>query len=116
MPSLSLGTTFQFAASHFLTKYHGKCENLHGHNYKLIIIIKDDIKDDDMVMDFKKIKEIVNKAVIDRLDHAHLNDIMENPSAERISVWIWENLKDKLPLAKTILYETEDYYCEYEGE
>ncbi|MFH1533586.1 MAG: 6-carboxytetrahydropterin synthase QueD [Nitrospirota bacterium] len=111
-----LNVKFDFAASHFLTKYHGKCENLHGHNYKLIVAIKDDVKDDGMVIDYKEIKEIVNSHVIDHLDHKHLNDIIENPSSENILVWMWEKLKDKLPLTKLTLYETENYFCEYEGE
>ncbi len=116
MPKLKLSATFTFAASHFLTKYHGKCENLHGHNYKLIVTIEDEIKENDMVMDFKILKKIVEEKVIDKLDHTHLNDILENPSAERIVLWIWDNLKKELPLKILKLYETEDYYCEYEGK
>lgn len=115
MPKLKLSTTFRFSASHFLTKYHGKCENLHGHNYKLIVTIEDKLKDNDMVLDFKKIKEIIEKTVIDKLDHSHLNEIFENPSAEIILIWIWNELKNKLPLKKITLYETDDYFCEYEG-
>ncbi len=110
-----LNRSFEFAASHFLTKYHGKCENLHGHNYKLIVSIEGDKKEDDMVMDFKIIKDIVKKKVLEKLDHAHLNDLMDNPSAENICRYIWDNLVDDLPLKKIILYETESCSCEYEG-
>lgn len=111
-----LNVKFDFAASHFLTKYHGKCENLHGHNYKLVVTIKDEIKDDGMVIDYKEIKEIVNKNIIDHLDHKHLNDIIENPSSENVLIWIWDKISSKLPLTKLTLYETENYSCEYEGE
>ena len=112
---MDLSCTFQFAASHFLTKYHGKCENLHGHNYKIIVTIRGEIQQDGMVMDFKIIKQKVNEKVIDILDHSHLNDTMENPSAENLAIWIWEKLKNDLPLTKIGVYETEDYYCEYDG-
>ena len=116
MPNLSLNCTFRFAASHFLTKYHGKCENLHGHNYKVIVTIEGPIKEDGMVQDFKGVKTIVNKKVIDKIDHTHLNDLLDNPSAENLAVWIWDEVKDELPLLKKItVYETEDYSCEYSG-
>ncbi|NIA01942.1 MAG: 6-carboxytetrahydropterin synthase QueD [Nitrospirae bacterium] len=111
-----LNVKFDFAASHFLTKYHGKCENLHGHNYKLIVTIEDIVKDDGMVIDYKEIKKTVNENVIDLVDHKHLNDIIENPSSENILIWMWEKLKEKLPLIKLTLYETENYFCEYEGK
>lgn len=113
---MELSCTFQFAASHFLTKYHGKCENLHGHNYKVIITITGEVQEDGMVMDFKLIKESVNKNVIDPLDHTHLNDTIENPSAENLAIWIWDKLKNELPLSKIVIYETEDYFCEYYGK
>lgn len=113
---MQLSCTFHFAASHFLTKYHGKCENLHGHNYKLIITIEGEVQEDGMVMDFKIIKEKVNKHVVDVLDHTHLNDRLPNPSAENLAVWIWDKLKDEIPLKKVAVYETDDYVAEYAGE
>lgn len=112
---MQLSCAFEFAASHFLTKYHGKCENLHGHNYKIIVTIEGEVKEDGMVMDFKIIKQKVNEKVLDKLDHTHLNDTMENPSAENLSVWIWDQLKAELPLKKIAIYETNDYCCEYNG-
>lgn len=116
MPNLELSCNFHFAASHFLTNYHGKCENLHGHNYKLTVTIKGEMKDDGMVLDYKEIKKIVNKKVVDFLDHTHLNDLLENPSSEHLIIWIWNKLKNKLPLKRIRLYETDNYYCDYEGE
>jgi len=115
MHKFKLNVKFDFASSHFLTKYHGQCEELHGHNYKLIVQIEDDIKKDGMVIDYKIIKKIVNEEVIYKLDHKHLNDILENPSTENLLIWIWDKIKNKLPLKKLTLYETENYYAEYEG-
>jgi 6-pyruvoyltetrahydropterin/6-carboxytetrahydropterin synthase len=116
MPLLELNVTFNFSSSHFLTEYHGKCETLHGHNYKLIVTIKGPIKNDGLVMDYKIIKETVNEKVIEKLDHKHLNDIVENPSSENIVLWVWNKLKNDLPLKKLRLFETENYYCDYEGK
>lgn len=114
---MELSCTFRFAASHFLTKYHGKCENLHGHNYKIIVTIEGPVKEDGMVLDFKEIKTIVKSQVIDKVDHTHLNDLLENPSAENLAVWIWQELKEPLPQLKKIeVYETDDYKCTYEGK
>jgi len=113
---MELSCTFHFAASHFLTKYQGKCENLHGHNYKIIITIEGDLKDDGMVIDFKIIKDIVKEKVIDILDHTHLNDTIDNPSAENLAVWIWAKIKDDLPLKNITIYETDNYSCTYEGK
>lgn len=116
MAQMELSCTFRFAASHFLTKYHGKCENLHGHNYKIIVTIFGDVRSDGMVMDFKIIKDIVKSEVISKLDHNHLNDIIDNPSAENLAIWIWDKIADKLPLRKIAVYETADYLAEYYGE
>lgn len=116
MPKAALSVKLDFSASHFLTKYHGKCEKLHGHNYKLIVTIEDEIKKENMVIDFKEIKKITENKIIEKLDHSHLNDTFENPTLETLAIWIWNSLKNNLPLKKITLYETENYYCEYEGK
>ena len=113
---MQLSTIFNFSASHFLTKYHGKCENLHGHNYKLIVTVEGKVGKDGMVIDYKEIKKTVNDLVIDKIDHTHLNDLMDNPSSEHLVLWIWKALKDELPLKNIRLYETENYYCDYDGK
>lgn len=115
MPNLTLDVTFRFAASHFLTKYHGKCENLHGHNYKIIISIHGPLQDDGMVLDFKIIKKIVKEKLIKKLDHTHLNDTLENPSAENLAIWMWKEIEKEIPLKEISVYETEDYCARYSG-
>ncbi len=116
MPKLEISATFKLAASHFLPNYRGECEKMHGHNYKIIVTIEGEIKEDGMVMDFKELKKIVKTHAIDKLDHTHLNDTLENPSAENIAVWIWEKLKPELPGLKNVkIFETDDYYCSYNG-
>lgn len=92
----------EFAAAHFLQDYHGKCENLHGHNYKVYVHVRGrELDDGGMLIDFTFLKAAL-KEVIDKIDHTNLNDIVEfyqNPSAERIAMYIYKNLvaslKDK---------------------
>lgn len=96
---------FYFDAAHYIPNYKGKCEKLHGHTYKLEVVIEDGIKTDGMVLDFAKIKEIVETTVIEKLDHRALNELFENPTAEHILEWIAARLTDKLPLYSLRLWE-----------
>ena len=84
-----------FAAAHFLRDYNGKCENLHGHNYKVYAHVKGTcLNEGGMLLDFSKLKTSLKK-VCSILDHTNLNDIAffnQNPSAERIAVFIYENI------------------------
>ena len=103
---------FYIDASHFLPDYDGKCENLHGHTYKLEVVVGGRIRKDGMVLDFGRIKEIVEAEVIEELDHKLLNEIIENPTAENIVEWIWKRLKKKLPLYSIKLWEGEGKWAE----
>jgi 6-pyruvoyltetrahydropterin/6-carboxytetrahydropterin synthase len=78
-----------FAAGHALRNYKGKCENVHGHNFKVRVIIEGERLDDaGMLVDFIDVKTAM-RAVIERLDHQFLNEIspfdIKNPSAENIA-------------------------------
>ena len=96
---------FYFDAAHYIPNYKGKCEKLHGHTYRLEIVIEGGVKKDGMVVDFAKVKEIVGASVIEKLDHQALNELFENPTAEHIINWIAEQLKGKLPLYSIKLWE-----------
>lgn len=85
---------FTFDAAHFLTDYYGKCERLHGHTYTLEITLEGKVQTNGLMIDFVVLKKIVQKHVLVKLDHQLLNDVIENPSAERVAIWIWEQLKD----------------------
>ncbi len=84
-----------FAAAHFLRDYHGKCENLHGHNYKVFVHVRGELLNEGgMLLDFSQLKKSLKK-VLAGLDHTNLNDIAyfeQNPSAERIALYIYNNL------------------------
>ena len=96
---------FDFDAAHFLTNYYGKCERLHGHTYKLAVTLEGKVQKNGLVIDFVVLKRIVKKYVLDKLDHYCLNDIIKNPSAERVVVWIWDQLQD---LQKILKEEMDD--------
>jgi 6-pyruvoyltetrahydropterin/6-carboxytetrahydropterin synthase len=85
-----------FAAGHALRGYHGKCENIHGHNYKVRITLAGEVLDETgMLVDFKEVKVAIN-GVIERLDHQFLNDLepfnQANPSAENIARYFYREV------------------------
>ena len=100
-------------------------DNFHGHNYDLIVKVKGEIDSDTgYVMDMKILQNLIDKYIIDRFDHKNLNlDVEEfkdlNPTAENISVIIWnilrEQISEKFEL-QVVLFETERNFVEYSGE
>lgn len=88
-----------FAAAHFLKDYNGKCENLHGHNYKVFVHVKGtELNEGGMLLDFSLLKKVL-KSVCKELDHTNLNDMeifMNNPSAERIAMYIFNQIIVKM--------------------
>jgi 6-pyruvoyltetrahydropterin/6-carboxytetrahydropterin synthase len=114
---MRLQVEFQFAAAHRLPYYDGPCFRMHGHNYKLLVQIEGqpDPKSG-MVIDFVELQGIVQKAVLERCDHHTLNDLMDNPTAENLVVWMWNELKTALPgLAELQLFETDELSVSYRG-
>lgn len=99
---------FEFQASHRLPRHPGKCRNLHGHTYFLEVWCEGPVDPDSgMVLDFGDVKRVVNDRVLDLLDHSHLNDRLENPTAENIAEWIWQQLAaSTLGVTEVRLYET----------
>jgi 6-pyruvoyltetrahydropterin/6-carboxytetrahydropterin synthase len=106
---------------------YGPCNNPlgHGHNYILEVTVcgePDPITG--MVIDLKTLKAVIQKEVIDLVDHKHLNlevDFLRNmtPTAENIAVGIWRLLENQIPGARLYqvrLYETERNMVEYRGE
>jgi 6-pyruvoyltetrahydropterin/6-carboxytetrahydropterin synthase len=96
---------FTFDAAHRLTQYHGKCEALHGHTYRLAVILKGVPDSEGMVLDFVELKKIVKEKVLSRLDHAYLNDLFEQPTAEYIARWVWGELEEPLGRSNCALWE-----------
>jgi len=106
---------FTFDSAHKLEWHPGKCKNLHGHTYRLQVTLEEELNENGIVMDFGDLKDIVKDEVLNKLDHSFLNDTIENPTAENIVMWIWNQLKPKLPLLNKItLYETPTSWASYE--
>jgi 6-pyruvoyltetrahydropterin/6-carboxytetrahydropterin synthase len=112
---------FSFDSAHFLpnvTDGH-KCKEIHGHTYKLTVFLEGDLVDDlDWVVDFAEVKRAI-KPIIDSIDHKLLNDIegLENPTCEKIAVWLWDKIKPQLPqLSRIELNETLTSGCIYGGD
>ena len=113
---VELSRSFSFEASHELTWYNGKCKNLHGHSYKLLVTIEGPLNENGILIDFHELKTIVKEEVIEKLDHVYLNDIITNPTAENTIIWIWKKLINKIPLKELTLWETEKSFVKYSGK
>lgn len=107
---------FTFDSAHKLNWEEGKCKYLHGHTYKLQVTVKGKLNKQGIVINFTELKEFVKRRVIEKLDHKYLNEIIKNPTAENIAVWIWNKLKGKLNLYKIKLWETPTCFVTYRGE
>ncbi|NDI36433.1 6-carboxytetrahydropterin synthase QueD [Chengkuizengella sediminis] len=89
---------FTFDSAHHLHCYEGKCQSLHGHTYRLQVIMLGETDERGIVIDFADIKKITKEKVIDTLDHKYLNDVLPsmNTTAENMVVWIYEQIKEAL--------------------
>ncbi len=109
---LTLIVKSHFDASHLIPNYPGNCSHLHGHRWNITAKIK--IKKLDSLgigIDFKIIKSILK----DNLpDHSHLNIILEKPTAENLSKYLFDKLKKKIPnLISLIVWESPECGVEY---
>lgn len=102
----------EFSSAHNLRNYKGKCETLHGHNWKIEVLLGSNaLNSQGMVMDFKILKDKL-KEVLSSLDHKYLNDIpyfkKENPTSENIARFIHERLsRDINQKMKVSVWETD---------
>ena len=112
-----------FSAAHYLKNYEGPCENLHGHNRKVELLVEgSQLNNLDILIDFKILKSIL-KETLDELDHKLLNEIPYfknvNPSSERLAEYIFKKIKDKLSQYSNIkvkevtVYETDKVSATY---
>ncbi len=100
----SLKVEGNFSSAHNLRGYKGKCESLHGHNWRVEIIVKSgNLNNIGMVLDFKYLKQKLN-AVLEEMDHKYLNKLSYfkkmngvNPTSENIAEYIYKKLKKKIP-------------------
>ena len=144
MAKLRITKEFRFEGAHALMNYNGKCKNIHGHSYILYVTVVGEAKtdpngpDNGMVIDFKLLKDIVNKNVIDKFDHAlvleegtplsnelsteYTNVYLTNfrPTTENLICFFAQAIKENLPqginLYSLKLHETASSYIEWFAE
>lgn len=137
MPRVRVTRKVHFSAGHRLARpglsdeenreLYGPCSNPagHGHNYDLEVTVEGDVDPDTgYVIDLKRVKELVHRAVVDDVDHANLNEDVEwmegvIPTSENLVVGIWDRLEDRLDGVELValrLWETERNMVEYRGE
>lgn len=111
----------EFSAAHSLRGYRGKCEELHGHNWKVEMVVSSDRLDKiGMVADFRQLKKILN-SILDKLDHRYLNNLTffkkVNPTSENIAKYIYDRIKDKgLRIKSVTVWESERTCASYDEE
>ncbi len=115
-----------FSSGHYLRNYQGKCENPHGHNYKVFVtLIGAELDHAGLLLDFKLLKQVM-RPVVDRLDHQMINDLEPfneelNPSAENLARYFFEQTSTQLfemtsgrvRVKDCTLYETDTSFARY---
>lgn len=89
-----------FSSGHYLRNYHGKCENPHGHNYKVRVTLRGEaLGNSGLLLDFKDLKQVMHP-IIERIDHQMLNDLEPftkiNPSAENLARYFYDETSRQL--------------------
>ncbi len=111
----------RFAAAHCLRNFKGRCEALHGHNWRVEVCVRGDtLGHADILFDFGELKSITRQ-VLDELDHCHLNELpafqQQNPSSELLARYIYSKIRPLLPVAvrihKVSVWESEDSRASY---
>ena len=104
-----------FAAGHALRGYRGKCENVHGHNYRVQLTLEGaELDAIGLLVDFVEVKRLIH-GVVDRLDHRFINDLppfdLVNPSAENLAKYFYDeisgNLTKSVRLGQVKIWETD---------
>ncbi len=120
-----ISVEYSFAAGHALRGYKGKCENVHGHNYKVqVSVAGPQLNSIGLLMDFVELRAAI-KVLVERLDHRFLNDLppfdQQNPSAENIAKYFADTLSpqvsgDGLWLSAVTVWETDTTSATYRPE
>ena len=114
-----------FSSGHYLRNYHGKCENPHGHNYRVLVTLQGKELDDiGLLLDFKLLKQVM-RPVVNYLDHQMINDLKPfdevNPSAENLARYFYqetskqmlEMTNGRVSVKDCVMYETDTSMARY---
>tara|TARA_B100000959_G_C14985949_1_gene625612 strand:- start:2068 stop:2520 length:453 start_codon:yes stop_codon:yes gene_type:complete len=110
-----LGVEFEIDFAHTL-RGHPKCGKPHGHTSRIVVEVEGDVKkgdsyQDNMVIEFDAMKKLCWET-IQELDHRNLNELFDFPTSENIAGWIFDHLKDKIPVSSIKFFEGTNKYCE----
>ena len=113
---------YSFSAGHALRNYKGKCENTHGHNYKVRVSVEgEELDATGLLLDFVDLRSAV-RGIVDRLDHQFLNEVPPfdelNPSAENIARYFSQELEPRVNqngarLQAVTVWETDTSFATY---
>ena len=114
---MDLIVDFRFCAAHRLPLHPGRCQRLHGHSYRMQVVVSGNPDGrTGMVVDFYEVEAAVGP-VVKALDGTCLNDVLLTPTAEAISVYLWRRIAPDLAgLSELRLFETDDCQVVYRGE
>jgi 6-pyruvoyltetrahydropterin/6-carboxytetrahydropterin synthase len=114
-----------FSSGHYLRNYQGKCENPHGHNYKVFVtLIGEALDETGLLLDFKLLKQVL-RPVVEYLDHQMINDLKPfdevNPSAENLARYfyqqtctqLFEMTSGRVRVKDSTVYETDTSFARY---
>lgn len=114
-----------FSAAHLLAEIGGKCEELHGHNFKVEVTVGAmELNAEGILIDFRLVKKWL-KEILDRMDHQHLNDLPffagTNPSSENIARYIYKEMQkqakgDAVKVLRVKVWESESAAVTYIGD
>ncbi|MHC1610009.1 MAG: 6-carboxytetrahydropterin synthase QueD [Candidatus Methanospirareceae archaeon] len=93
---MKLGVSADFSAAHSLPRHPGRCKELHGHTYRVDVVVEGEKKGDtECVADFAEVRAVVED-VIGLLDHKHLNEVISYPTSENIALFLKAELEKRL--------------------
>ena len=114
-----------FSSGHYLRNYQGKCENPHGHNYRVLVTLAgEELDETGLLLDFKLLKRVLGPTV-EYLDHQMINDLEPfttlNPSAENLARYFFDNTANQMEemtrgrvrVKDCTIYETSTSYARY---
>lgn len=114
-----------FSSGHYLRNYRGKCENPHGHNYRVLVtLVGEELDEAGLLLDFKLLKTLL-RPVVDYLDHQMINDLEPfttvNPSAENLARYFYQETARQLSemtggrvrIKDCTIFETDTSFARY---
>ena len=124
-----------FDAAHLLTNHKGQCKNLHGHTYRVKVRVSGGNEGEDMVIDFKDLKQVIQETILDKFDHSFIYDtsspaeveiatvitkhgmksvgIPFRSTAENLARYFFQQLASRVHVTAVQVYETPDNCAEY---